>query len=73
MRAAVLTISDGVHAGVREDASGELLESVLREEGFDVVRRVVPDERSAIVDGHRRPGRGGVARTDNRRHRLRTA
>ena len=50
MRAAVLTVSDGVHAGVRDDASGDVLESLLAEEGFDVVRRVVPDESSAIEE-----------------------
>ncbi len=49
MRAAVLTVSDGVHAGEREDASGDLLEGLLREDGFDVVRRVVPDERETIA------------------------
>lgn len=50
MRAAVLTVSDGVHAGVREDTSGDTLEDLLREEGFDVARRVVPDEAEAIRD-----------------------
>jgi molybdenum cofactor synthesis domain-containing protein len=50
VRAAVLTVSDGVHAGERDDASGDLLESLLREEGFDVVRRVVADERPAIQE-----------------------
>ncbi len=50
MRAAVLTVSDGVHAGERDDRSGELLEELLAAEGFDVVRRVVPDERDAITD-----------------------
>ena len=49
MKAAVLTVSDGVHAGEREDASGDALESLLREDGFDVVRRVVPDERATIA------------------------
>ena len=49
MRAAVLTVSDGVHAGEREDSSGDLLEELLAAEGFDVVRRVVPDERSTIT------------------------
>jgi molybdenum cofactor synthesis domain-containing protein len=48
VRAAVLTISDGVHAGVRDDASGDVLETLLAEDGFDVVRRVVPDESEAI-------------------------
>ena len=49
MNAAVLTVSDGVHAGVREDASGDALEELLRGDGFDVVRRVVPDEQSDIT------------------------
>jgi molybdopterin adenylyltransferase len=50
VRAAVLTVSDGVHAGDREDASGDLLEGLLAEEGFDVLRRVVPDEETAIAE-----------------------
>lgn len=48
MTAAVLTISDGVVAGEREDASGDTLEKLLAAEGYDVVRRVVPDEREQI-------------------------
>ena len=50
MKAAVLTISDGVDMGTREDASGDLLEQLLAAEDFEVVRRVVPDERSAIAE-----------------------
>ena len=38
-----------MHAGERDDASGVLLEELLEEEGFDVVRRVVPDERELIA------------------------
>ena len=49
MKAAVLTVSDGVHAGEREDASGDTLEGLLRADGFEVVRRVVPDERETIA------------------------
>jgi len=49
VKAAVLTISDGVHAGEREDRSGDVLEELLREEGFGVARRVVPDDREAIA------------------------
>jgi len=45
----VLTISDGVASGSREDSSGDLLEELLAAEGFDVVRQVVPDERDAIA------------------------
>jgi molybdopterin adenylyltransferase len=44
----VLTVSDGVAAGEREDGSGDALEELLAAEGFDVVRRVVPDEREEI-------------------------
>lgn len=47
--AAVLTVSDGVHAGVREDTSGDALEELLRDEGFDVVRKVVSDDAPAIA------------------------
>jgi molybdenum cofactor synthesis domain-containing protein len=46
--AAVLTISDGVVAGERDDASGDTLEELLAAEGYDVVRRVVADEREQI-------------------------
>ncbi|MER3408767.1 MAG: molybdenum cofactor biosynthesis protein [Thermoleophilia bacterium] len=49
MRAAVLTVSDGVAAGTREDRSGDLVEELLREDGYEVARRVVPDERQAIA------------------------
>jgi molybdopterin adenylyltransferase len=48
VNAAVLTISDGVAAGEREDESGDALEQLLRAEGFDVQREVVPDDRPAI-------------------------
>ena len=47
-RAAVLTVSDGVSGGVREDASGEAVEGFLLEAGYQVTRRVVPDDREAI-------------------------
>jgi molybdopterin adenylyltransferase len=39
-----------VAQGVREDESGALLEELLVAEGFEVVRRVVPDERSEIAE-----------------------
>ena len=45
----MLTVSDGVVAGTREDRSGDLLEELLRGEGFDVERAVVPDERHEIA------------------------
>ncbi len=50
MKAAVLTVSDGVTDGSREDESGELLASLLAGEGYEVERRVVPDEGEAIAE-----------------------
>jgi len=49
VKAGVLTVSDGVSHGVREDLSGDLLASLLAEEGHEVMRRVVPDETEAIA------------------------
>jgi len=51
--AAVLTVSDGVSAGQRDDASGDVLEELLHGEGFDVTRRVVPDDAPEIADAVR--------------------
>ncbi len=48
MKAAVLTVSDGVAAGTRDDRSGDVLEQLLRADGYEVERRVVPDERGRI-------------------------
>jgi molybdopterin adenylyltransferase len=45
----VLTVSDGVDAGVREDRSGALLVELLAGEGYDVEHRIVPDERERIA------------------------
>ena len=50
MKAAVLTVSDGVAEGTREDESGSVLAALLGEEGYDVERRVVPDDRDAIAE-----------------------
>jgi molybdopterin adenylyltransferase len=49
MRAAVITVSDGVAAGDREDESGALLVELLEAERFEVEHRVVPDERPQIA------------------------
>ena len=49
MNAAVLTVSDGVHHGTREDRSGDALVELLEGEGFAVERRVVPDEAEVIA------------------------
>ena len=53
MKAAVLTVSDGVAAGEREDRSGEVLAELLAGEGYDVERRIVPDERTGIAEALR--------------------
>lgn len=46
----MLTVSDGVAHGTREDRSGEELERVLTEGGYTVVsRRVVPDNAKEIA------------------------
>ena len=50
MRAAVLTVSDGVSAGERADESGDVLAQLLAEDGYEVERRVVPDARDAIAE-----------------------
>ena len=50
MRAAVLTVSDGVAAGSREDLSGDLLEELLAGEGYEVGRRVVADDADEIAE-----------------------
>ena len=48
--ASVLTASDGVAAGVRDDASGRLVSELLAAAGFDVIDHVVvPDEREQLV------------------------
>ena len=50
MKAAVLTVSDGVAEGTRDDRSGDILAELLAAEGYEVERRVVPDDREAIAE-----------------------
>ena len=45
----VITVSDGVTAGVREDLSGDAIAQILTDAGYEVGRTVVPDEEKAIV------------------------
>jgi molybdopterin adenylyltransferase len=49
MNAAVLTVSDRVSRGEADDGSGDTLEALLREDGYEVTRRVVPDEAAEIA------------------------
>jgi molybdenum cofactor synthesis domain-containing protein len=48
-RAFVLTVSDGVVAGTRQDASGARLAERLAAAGYDVHRGVVADDTAAIA------------------------
>jgi len=49
LSAKVLTVSDGVVAGTREDRSGVVLVERLRDAGFDVIEhRVVGDGRETV-------------------------
>jgi len=50
VKAAVVTVSDGVSEGTRQDESGDVLAGLLAGEGYEVERRVVPDDRDAIAD-----------------------
>ena len=50
MRACVLTVSDGVFHGAREDGSGDLLAEKAVMSGFEIAARVtVPDEADQIA------------------------
>jgi molybdopterin adenylyltransferase len=54
VRAAVLTVSDGVTNGTREDRSGEVLSGRLAAAGYELAaRRVCPDERDEIASALR--------------------
>ena len=45
----MLTVSDRVSRGEAEDKSGDALAELLAGDGYDVERRVVPDERDQIA------------------------
>lgn len=50
-KARVITVSDGVSAGTRDDESGETLVRMLRSAGFEVPETVVvPDDKQRIAD-----------------------
>ena len=46
----MLTVSDGVAERTRKDVSGDTLAALLGDEGYEVERRVVPDDRDAIAE-----------------------
>jgi hypothetical protein len=58
VKAAVLTISDGVAAGERDDESGALLVELLEGEKYEV------EDRGGVA----RVGHGGAGDSDDRRH-----
>ena len=43
-------MSDGVARGAAEDESGEILTELLEADGYEVERRVVPDDRAEIAN-----------------------
>jgi molybdenum cofactor synthesis domain-containing protein len=50
LRAKILTVSDSVSDGRRDDGAGPLLQSRLREEGYEVLeRRCVPDGANSVA------------------------
>lgn len=60
-RAHVITVSDGVSAGTREDMSGPELHSLLRNAGFEVTGpQVVPDRLAGIADAIAAAVNGGA-------------
>lgn len=60
--AVVLTVSDGVHRGSREDTSGDALAALLGEHGWTVrLRRTVPDEAERITEALRDAAADGTA------------
>jgi molybdopterin adenylyltransferase len=49
VKAAVPTVSDGVSAGERDDESGDVLSDALAADGWEVERRLVPDDAGEIA------------------------
>ncbi len=45
----MLTVSDRVSRGEAQDGSGDTLEELLRADGYEVERRLVPDEAEQIA------------------------
>ena len=75
LAAKVLTVSDGVAHGTRDDASGRALVEQLTGEGFDVVEhRVTADGADLVADALTEMSAGFAgAHRDDRRDRIRAA
>lgn len=62
VRIAILTVSDSVHGGTRQDASGDAVERWAGDQGHEVAARaVVPDDTAAIGSAIREWCDGGDA------------
>jgi molybdenum cofactor synthesis domain-containing protein len=61
LEAKVITVSDGVADGTREDKSGSALEARLTHAGFDVVERVVTADGTDAVAAALHAACGGFA------------
>ena len=49
MRAAIITSSDSGYAKEREDKSGQVIEEIVSQNGFKVIKKVVlPDEKDLL-------------------------
>jgi len=59
-RIAVLTVSDRVSRGEAQDGSGDTLEGLLRADGYEVTRRLVPDEADEIAEAIRELAAGAA-------------
>lgn len=50
IKAAILTVSDSCSQGIQEDLSGQTIEDILKENGFEVFdKRIVPDQTDEII------------------------
>ncbi len=49
----MLTISDRVSEGLAQDGSGDALDALLRDDGYEVARRVVRDDAAEIAEAIR--------------------
>ena len=56
----MLTVSDRVSRGEAEDLSGDALEELLGADGYEVTRRLVPDEADEIAEAIRELAAGAA-------------
>ena len=61
LKAKILTVSDGVVAGTREDKSGDVLVEVLEDAGYDIADRQVTEDGTESVANTLRQMANGFA------------